>query len=166
MKMHKLYKMKFEAAVGEPTGGQEGFDDNFWGEAGAGGLFMAGDTRRILFSHRSEAVYEPGTWGTFGGAMERGESPAQAAQREAREEGADVSSQAVISLYVYKHPSGLQYFNFLFLVPSEFQPHLTWETQGHEWVEFGDWPSPLHPGSQLLLNDQQSLATIRKYATV
>ena len=166
MKMHQLYKMTFEATWGEPTAGQAGFDDSFWGQAAAGGLFMAGDTRRILFSHRSEAVNEPGTWGSFGGAMDEGENPAEAAQREASEEGASVGSQALIPLYVFKHPSGFQYFNFLFFVPHEFQPHLTWETQGYEWVEFGNWPSPLHPGTKLLISDQHSLEMIRKYTEV
>jgi len=138
----------------------------FWGEVAAGGLFVAMDTGRILFSHRSDQVLEPETWGTFGGAVDSGENPSVAARREAAEEGANVDIQEVVPLFVFKHSSGFTYYNFLFVVPHEFNPIYTWETQGHEWVEFGNWPSPMHPGTQLLLSDQQSLSIIRKYAEV
>ena len=43
----------------------------FWGRAGAGVLFLARDTGRILIAHRSADVEQPDTWGTWGGAIDR-----------------------------------------------------------------------------------------------
>ena len=141
-------------------------ETGFWGRAAAGGLFLARDTGRLLFNHRSVNVLEPNTWGVWGGAIDQDEDPAQAVSREAAEEaGITVRSNDIIPLYVFKHPSGFRYFNFLILVDHEFEPRPSpehaWETQGYDWVEFGDWPSPLHPGVISLLKDQRSLQTIR-----
>jgi len=141
-------------------------DTGFWGRAAAGGLFLARDTGRLLFAHRSSQVFEPNTWGIWGGAIDQGEDPKEAARREAQEEaGITVRPDDIIPLYVFKHPSGFQYFNFLILVDREFEPRPSpehsWETQGYDWVEFGDWPTPLHPGVSELLRNQQSLQTIR-----
>jgi 8-oxo-dGTP pyrophosphatase MutT (NUDIX family) len=128
-------------------------------------LFQARDTGRILFAHRSGAVLEPETWGTWGGAIDEGENPAVAAAREAQEEaGFNPNQGDIIPMYVFKHPSGFQYFNFLVLTDTEFEPHLNWESQDFEWVRFGDWPQPLHPGAVSLLSDQQSLAIMKKNA--
>jgi len=141
-------------------------ETGFWGRAAAGGLFLARDTGRLLFNHRSVNVLEPNTWGVWGGAIDQGEDPVKAVSREAAEEaGITVRSNDIIPLYVFKHPSGFRYFNFLILVDHEFEPRPSpeheWETQGYVWVEFGDWPSPLHPGVTSLLKDQRSLQTIR-----
>lgn len=138
-------------------------DTGFWGNAGAGALFMAKDTGRILFAHRSADVEQPNTWGTWGGAIDQGEKPLQAVKREAQEEaGIDVSDEDIIALYIFKHESGFQYFNYLILVDNEFTPRLDWETQGHEWVEFGDWPTPLHFGAKDLFADSKSFEIIKK----
>lgn len=137
----------------------------FWGQAGAGVLFQARDTGRILFAHRSDDVEEPNTWGTWGGAIDRGENPKVAAAREAHEEtGHAADPRNIIPMYIFKHPSGFQYFNFLVIVESEFQPRLNWESQGAEWFDFGEWPQPLHPGTALLLNDQKNLSIMRMNA--
>jgi len=140
-------------------------DTGFWGNAGAGALFMAKDTGRILFAHRSVAVEQPGTWGTWGGAIDQGEKPLEAVRREAYEEaGVDVVDEDIIALYVFKHESGFQYFNYLILVDNEFTPQLDWETQGSKWVEFGDWPQPLHFGPAGLFNDSDSFSTMQGLA--
>ena len=129
----------------------------FWGRAGAGVLFKARDTGRILFAHRSQHVEQPGTWGTWGGAIDEGENPVAAAMREAQEEaGISVDRSDVIPLYIFKHESGFRYFNFMVLVDSEFDPRLNWETQDYAWVEPGKWPQPLHFGAQDLLSDGRS----------
>ena len=60
-------------------------ETGFWGRQAAGCLFLAKNTGRILIAHRSWAVLEPGTWGGFGGAIDEGEDPAEAARREALE---------------------------------------------------------------------------------
>jgi 8-oxo-dGTP pyrophosphatase MutT (NUDIX family) len=118
----------------------------FWGEQGAGCLFYARDTGRLLVAHRSLEVREPGTWGTWGGAIDRAEEPSEAVEREIYEEAGYTGEVKLHPIWTFKHASGFQYHNFLAVVPHEFEPKLNWETQGSEWVSPGRWPSPLHPG--------------------
>jgi len=133
----------------------------FWGNAGAGVIFKARDTGRILFAHRSDAVEEPNTWGTWGGAIDDGEQPIQAAMREVQEEtGHKPNRNDIVPMYVFSHPSGFKYFNFLVYTDTEFDPRLNWEAQGFEWVEYGDFPEPLHPGAINLLRDPKSSALL------
>ena len=137
----------------------------FWGKAGAGAIFMARDTGRILLPFRSEDVLEGNTWGTWGGAIDEGETPKEAAARESYEEaGYSPRPEDIIPLYVFKHQSGFRYFNFLILVPREFgwepSPEAAWETEYAQWFEHGNWPSPMHFGLKNLLRDPKSSETI------
>lgn len=136
----------------------------FWGRAGAGCLIVAKDTGRICIAHRSQHVEQPGTWGTWGGAIDQGEDPKVAAAREVQEEAGYHGKMSLIPLYVFKHHSGFRYYNFLAVVEREFSPSLDWETQGYRWVEFGTWPKPLHHGLVSLLNDPASIRIIAQYA--
>lgn len=126
----------------------------FWGEEAAGVIFYAEDTGRVMLGKRSQKVMEPGTWGTWGGAMNQGETPEKAARREAGEE-AGVSVRKMIPIWTFKHPSGFQYHNFMAVVPSEFEPKLDAETDDAEWVTPGQWPSPLHPGVKELVKRRE-----------
>lgn len=128
----------------------------------AGSIFLARDTKRILLSHRSMYVLEPGEWGTWGGAIKRGETPEQGALREAREEAGFTGQVQMIPLYVAHGRDDWTYSNFLALIEHEFTPSLNWETQGFRWCRYGHWPHPLHKGLQALLSDPASKATIEK----
>jgi len=129
----------------------------YWGRRGAGLLFKAADTGRILFPLRSAEVNEPGTWGTWGGAMDEESPPREAALREAREEGIRVTASQVVPLVVFRdEDAGFEYHNFLAVVPEEFEPDLNWETEDFRWVKPGLWPRPLHPGVKFLLADKES----------
>lgn len=136
----------------------------FWGKQGAGCLFLAIDTGRICIAHRSRSVEQPGTWGTWGGAIDSGEDPKSALAREVREEAGYNGKMKLVPLYVFKHSSGFTYYNYLALVETEFTPVMDWETQGFKWVNYGKWPKPLHQGLELLLNDPKSIKTIQKFA--
>jgi 8-oxo-dGTP pyrophosphatase MutT (NUDIX family) len=60
-----------------------------WGRAGAAGLLLHRDGEHgseVLLQHRAWWSHHGGTWGTPGGALHYGESPADGALREAREE--------------------------------------------------------------------------------
>lgn len=133
--------------------------EEYWGKAGAGALIVARSTARILFNHRSENVMEPGTWGTWGGAIDPEETPLEGVEREIREETHFNGNIRLIPLYVFRDGS-FSYHNFMGIVDDEFHPDLNWESQGYEWVEFGDWPSPLHFGARKLLSHEDSLAMI------
>ena len=134
----------------------------FWGKQGAGCLFLALDTRKLLIAHRSGDVESPNTWGTWGGAIDDGESPRDAVYREAQEESGYKGDMNLIPLYVFKHKSGFQYHNFLAIIPKEFKPKLDWETQGFRWCTLDKLPKPLHPGLKMLLADTKSFTAIQK----
>ena len=122
----------------------------FWGEEGAGVVFWCPDTRNVLLAKRSQHVNEPGTWGTWGGALEEGESPEEAAKREAYEEaGAEVEEVELV--WTFKDPhSDFQYHNFVAVVSHEFKPKLDYETAGFKWAPLTAPPSPTHFGLKAL----------------
>ena len=144
----------------------------FWGSEGAGVLPMARSTGRVLLGLRSGAVRESDTWGIFGGAF-RGVSgeddelvAAEAALREFHEEtGWDHRSgrSEITPLLVFERP-GFRYHNFLLVLPRQFTPELNWEHDDAAWFDLDDLPSPLHFGLEELLQDRESLRTIKGYA--
>lgn len=136
-------------------------ETGFWGTQGAGCVFFARSTGRFLIAHRSEAVLQPGTWGTWGGAMDDGESPYAAVTREVREEAGYMGDFDIAPMYVFESGS-FRYSNFLVLVDDEFEPHMNWETQDFRWCQYGDWPSPLHFGLEAVLEDGPSCETMRE----
>ena len=140
----------------------------FWGAQGAGCLILAADTGRLCFTFRSESVEQPHTYGTFGGAIDRGHTPEQTVRKEVSEEsGYDGRYLDLIPLYKFEVPN-FKYHNFLAVIELEFDPIDTWESEGHAWVDYGNWPKPLHFGSIKLLNDGPSNEAIKnaikKYA--
>lgn len=119
----------------------------FWGKEGAGVVFMAKDTGRLLIAKRSRHVQEPGTWSTWGGALDEGEDALAGAKREAEEEAGAASH--VISYHMVHEfvvPDKFKYTTFIALVETEFRPSMNWETASYEWVKYGDWPTPIHKG--------------------
>jgi 8-oxo-dGTP pyrophosphatase MutT (NUDIX family) len=140
----------------------------FWGKAGAGCIFVAKDTGKILLNHRSSMVEQPGTWGVWGGAIDGSESPLEAVKREAYEEaGASPSDSQIIPIYIFHdQKSGFKYYNFIVVVEEEFKPNIPiqsrWETQGWGWFDLNDFPSPLHFGVKAILNDAGSVNKIKQ----
>lgn len=135
----------------------------FWGAQAAGCIFVAEDTGRIMLAHRSEDVQEPHTWGGFGGAIDNGEDPSESVLREIVEETRYAGPVNLIPLYVFRSDT-FRYYNFLAVVPNEFEPILDWENQGYAWVEWGDFPRPLHFGLVKLFSDSNSVEKILRYA--
>lgn len=136
-------------------------DTGFWGRQGAGTIILAKLTKRFLLPERSADVEQPFTWGTWGGAIDSDESPEEAVARELYEEAGYHGPKQIIPLYVFKS-SSFRYSNFLTIIPDEFTPRLNWETASFRWVEYGDWPQPLHFGLASVLKDPSSVRSIEQ----
>ena len=162
---------------------------DYWGTAGAGIIPLAEDTGRFLVPLRSSYVNEPHTWGTIGGKLdtldgEEGyndetgrwvemtedpelEEPEDAAQREFEEEtGSDLPVE-LIALYTFRDPAvGFTYYNFLGLIPEEFEPESNWETDEWAWVTLPELLAlePKHFGLKALLRDEPSVETLLRHA--
>jgi 8-oxo-dGTP pyrophosphatase MutT (NUDIX family) len=134
----------------------------YFGARGAGCLFLAQDSKRLLLAHRSQEVEQPGTYGTWGGAIDQGEDPLAAVKREIHEETGFDGPSIIEPLLIFKDKT-FRYYNFLVVVESEFSPILNWESAGYQWCDYGQWPTPLHFGLQKLLADSRSIATIKKF---
>jgi len=139
-------------------------ETGFWGRAAAGCLIQARETGRILIPHRSEHCQQPNTWGTWGGAIDSGESPEEAVLRELAEEAGFAALEEIIPLYVFEHRLGFRYHNFLVTVAVEFEPNINWETQAFDWFEYGKWPEPAHFGLTALLAHEESAAILLERA--
>lgn len=141
------------AAAGEENG--------YYGSRGAGCVVVARSTGRLLMPLRSGDVREPGTYGVWGGAVDPGLTPEEAALRELRQESGLDHLGELIPLMVYS-PEGstFRYHNFLVVVDEEFEPTLNDEHDLAVWASLDDLPGPLHFGVEALLSDEASLARV------
>jgi GNAT superfamily N-acetyltransferase len=81
-------------------------------------------------------------WAAWGGGREPGETLEQCACRELAEEGGYTGP-----IELERLGENSRYVTFLGRVPHEFEPRADSEWQDYCWVEAGDWPAPLHPGT-------------------
>ncbi|MCE6958307.1 NUDIX hydrolase [Cereibacter sphaeroides] len=138
-------------------------ETGFWGRRGAGCLAVARDTGRILVALRSDEVLEPGTWGTWGGAIDPQEDPAVAVCREFGEETGYEGAAEVLPLMVFTS-GAFRYHNFLLVVEHEFEPVLNWENSEGRWCQLQALPDPLHFGLASLLEDVPSRDLLERHA--
>lgn len=126
----------------------------------AGAFVCAANTGRFLLQQRGRDGDFAGYWGQFGGGVEAGESREAAVQRELEEETgyAGPIFMRALKANVDAH---FTYHNFAAVVPQEFTPVINAETESFGWFEFGQWPSPLHPGIEKTFNDGVSMAILR-----
>jgi 8-oxo-dGTP diphosphatase len=118
-----------------------------WGRFGAAGLLLWHEGS-VLLQHRSRWSHHGGTWGVMGGARNRGESAADAAQREADEEsGLEADGYSVVAEHVDDH-GGWAYTTVVGRALSPALPRmLSWETVELRWVPADEVVGmPLHPG--------------------
>jgi 8-oxo-dGTP diphosphatase len=138
-----------------------------WGPRGAAGILpwtVTPDGRTwVLLSHRSPNVQAGGTWSTFGGAIDEGETPWETAVRETSEEirGIDIRMGDVTAELraPCPHGCGWSYTTFTVRVePGEgYLPRVSialasaWETDAVRWVPVGRIAAcrSLHPGLQV-----------------
>ena len=128
----------------------------------SGALFYALDTKRFLFLHRANGKTS-GTWGLVGGGNELGESPFEGLTREIQEEVGDLPKFVkTIPLETFvSNDTKFSFHTYLCIVPSEFIPKLNNEHNGYAWVEFSNWPMPLHYGLKNTLTKKTNLSKLK-----
>lgn len=112
-----------------------------WGRYGAAGLLLLDETRdRVLLQLRSGAVLSPHTWALPGGALERGETPTDAALRESHEEvGLDpecVRAEREIPGLI--HPQWRYTYVLATTTTTTIPRHSSWEVEDHRWIAVDD----------------------------
>ena len=127
-----------------------------WGPRGAAGLLVARDGAALL-QLRAKWVHRGGTWSVPGGARERGETPAQAALREAHEElGVEADALVVEGSHVATC-GGWPYETVLARPLGELVLRDHSESDGHRWVDADDVATlPLHPAFRRAWEDASS----------
>jgi 8-oxo-dGTP pyrophosphatase MutT (NUDIX family) len=142
------------------TAQQDAADERFhqcaagrhWGPRGAAGILpytVARDGQAwVLLSHWSPHVQRGGTWSTFGGAIDVGETAWRAAVRETCEEirGITPEQAGISGECVWQCPQGCGWTYTTFVVHIPLRPggslprarvahgHGAWETDGLAWV--------------------------------
>lgn len=127
----------------------------------AGAFIFAASTGRCLLQQRGKDGDFAGFWGQFGGGVEAGETREAAVQREVEEE-TGYSGPIFMRALKPNVNADFTYHNFAAVVPQEFEPVVNEETMGHVWCEFGQWPTPLHPGIEKTFKDGLSMSILRE----
>ena len=102
----------------------------------------------VMLQKRSAMAHEGGTWSCAGGAIDAGESPFEAALREASEEvGAIPPHHRVLGEYVFAPATDWTYTTVVLEVDHHFGASVNFETDAVVWVpvEMVDH-RPLHAG--------------------
>jgi 8-oxo-dGTP pyrophosphatase MutT (NUDIX family) len=126
-----------------------------WGVFGAAGVVFVlrhptdiSAPPLVMLQQRSAFSHEGGTWSCAGGAMDEGETPVEAALREASEEVGDIPAEhRVIGQYVFEPADDWSYTTVVVEVDEPFGESLNFETDAVEWVPVDIVDRrPLHAG--------------------
>lgn len=126
----------------------DGPSGRYWGTYGAAGLLLAHRDAGVLLQLRAVWSHLGGTWGLPGGAIKAGETPEDAAIREADEE-AGVPPELVTVLGTSVFDLGYwSYTTVLARADEVFAPIIgDAESEALDWVAVDDVAGlPLHPG--------------------
>lgn len=138
------------AAASSVPGQDEDLDG---GVQGAGVAFLANMQVRgslvphALFMKRaSDDPDAPGVWAFPAGNIENGETPVDAAAREAQEEAGDAVPVNGLVPWDARQMAGVNFRTFAQPVEKPFRPILNDEHEGFQWAPLDAPPQPLHPG--------------------
>lgn len=139
----------------------------------AGAIFLAKDTQRILLNYRSLSVPKPGTFGFWGGKVNKNETVLLGLTRELEEEiGFIPKHEKIFLLDVYLSKDLLfEYYSFIIVVPTEFIPKINDESSGYMWLDINSlknkqYPKPIHPGAKTILENKYIIGLFDKLAII
>lgn len=124
-----------------------GYDDlsDVKGHA-AGIVFVAPDGEVLLLRRSSTEENYAGHWALPGGKADDGETPEQAADREAHEELGGMAPKGEKRLLSsVRTLNGMAFHTFAQHAPEKFVPKLNNEHSGYAWASRDMLPEPLHP---------------------
>ncbi len=122
-----------------------------WGVFGAAGVLFVihtDDGPLVMLQKRSAMAHEGGTWSCAGGAIDEGETPFEAALREAAEEVGDIPvHHRVLGEYVFAPATDWSYTTLVLEVDQHFGASVNFETDAVAWVPLASVDQrPLHAG--------------------
>lgn len=123
-----------------------------WGVFGAAGvLFVVRPDDmpvHVMLQQRSQWAHEGGTWSVAGGAIDEGESPFEAAMREATEEVGEIpDDHRVLGEYIFRPAADWSYTTLVVEVDQRFGASVNFETDAVAWVPLDLVDHrPLHAG--------------------
>lgn len=112
----------------------------------SGGVFFyAQNTQRFLYLLRNDPK-NIGNWGIPGGKIEEGETLLDGVTRECMEEiGYFPSDSKLIPIQKFIN-NKFVYHTFFCKIEDEFIPILNDEHSGYSWIDYEQYPKPMHPG--------------------
>ena len=126
---------------------------------GAGAIIIK-DGKTLLAKRKGKHALAIGHWGSSGGHVEPGESPAQAAIREAREElGIEIGNLKFLICLDEQWKNGKQYVDIIFLAdilsgkPIPMEPD---KVEVVEWFPLNKLPEPIFPPVEIALRNLQT----------
>ena len=114
-----------------------------WGLFGAAGVVFVlrpeGTAALVMLQKRSAWAHEGGTWSCAGGAIDEGESPYEAALREASEEVGEIPrNHRELGEYVFAPAADWNYTTMVLEVDHLFGASVNFETDDVAWVPLDD----------------------------
>jgi 8-oxo-dGTP diphosphatase len=111
-------------------------------------MHPTGRPAEVMLQKRSAFAHEGGTWSVAGGAMDEGETPYEAALREATEEVGEIpDGHRLLGEYVFAPAVDWQYTTVVVDVDGPFGSSINFETDAVEWVPLDEVTErPLHAG--------------------
>lgn len=134
----------------------------------SGGLFLSRNTKRFLFLQRTDKK-NIGCWGFVGGQKEPiDNTPFDTLKREIEEEvGKTPLIKKIVPLELFTSvDQHFQYHTYCILIDEEFIPTLNDEHSGYAWVNYNNWPKPLHQGVKNSLNNKVIKAKLELLITM
>jgi 8-oxo-dGTP pyrophosphatase MutT (NUDIX family) len=112
----------------------------------SGGVFFyAQNTKRFLYLLRNDPR-NTGNWGIPGGKIEDGETLLDGVTRECMEEiGYFPIDSKLIPIQKFIN-NKFVYHTFFCKIENEFIPILNDEHSGYSWIDYEQYPKPMHPG--------------------
>jgi len=127
-----------------------------------GCIIYAAESKRFCFQLRSNLVKYPLTWGFWGGKSEKNEKSFQTLFRELTEELGILPQIIDIKILdIYKKLNLFEYKSFCVIVRKEFSIITNKESSGYAWVNYGNFPQPLHFNANLILHKKHVLKKIK-----